>query len=50
MKPTLSQLRRSPSSGDGCFPIFVLETPEASCRVWVSVLLFAERAGKKSEP
>lgn len=46
----LSNLWKSPFYGNGCFHIFILETPEAPRRVWVSDLLLAVQAGNKSEP
>lgn len=45
----LNNLQKSPSYGNGCFHIFVLETAAASHRVWVSVLVLAVHTGSKSQ-
>lgn len=45
----LNNLQKGPFYGNSCFHIFVLETAEASHRVWVSVLVLAVHAGNKSQ-
>lgn len=45
----LNNLWKNLFFGNGCFHIFVLETAEASHRVWVSVLVCAVHAGSKSQ-
>lgn len=45
----LNNLQKGPFYGNGCFHIFVLETAEASHRVWVSVLVLAVHTGSKSQ-